>query len=172
MAMSISEQQDVLAARAGPACVQADKIMELLTEYGKAQALELAKGRQINPELVRRMKMLVNQEYRILTTCHKVEQVCQEILETCSSNANVSEDQLQPFISELMEFFTDVAEEVAAKKDNVNAILSEERASLQKFQDMHGPSRTRRDSPKGLLGQPQPHACSCPVPSLWPDVLS
>ena len=58
----MAESCDVLARRQQPLKVESPKIGQLLTEYGKFRVEELKKGKEIPPEMVRRMKLLVNQD--------------------------------------------------------------------------------------------------------------
>ena len=62
LARSMAQNCDVLARRQQPLQVEDLKITKILTDYGKFRFEELKKGKAIPPELIRRMKMLVNQD--------------------------------------------------------------------------------------------------------------
>ena len=135
--MADRAQQDVLALRAQKTCVETTEVVKLLTEYGKSCVAKAAEGRRVSPELVRRMKMLVNQEFRIMEYCAKFEAACADLLEGCGNQETVSDEQLQPSLTALTECLTDIADLSRERKDNIRAILEAERASLEEFAALH-----------------------------------
>ena len=71
LARSMAQNCDVLARRQQPLQVEDLKITKILTDYGKFRVEELKKGKAIPPELIRRMKMLVNQDLWSLVVTSK-----------------------------------------------------------------------------------------------------
>lgn len=63
LSQSMAQKCDVLARRQMPLHVEAPQVTKLLTDYGKSRVEELKNGKDITPELMRRMKMLVSQDW-------------------------------------------------------------------------------------------------------------
>eukprot|EP00435_Cladocopium_sp_Y103_P026404 s22_g6.t1 len=120
LARSTAQNCDVLARRQQPLQVEDLNITKLLTDYGRFRVEELKKGKDIPPELIRRMKMLA----------------IEEILAACAG-AEMSEAELEEMLSEVKEHFTDLSEFNQQRKDNMSFIVNEEKENLEKFRKLH-----------------------------------
>jgi len=133
----MAQSCDVLSRRQQPLQVESPKIGQLLTEYGKFRVEELKKGKEIPPEMVRRMKLLVNQEFRIVKQSRILKDVLDEILRACERAETVPEAELGEKLQDVQEYYTDLAESNQARKDNVSFILGAEQEHFQKFRKLY-----------------------------------
>ncbi|CAE7687162.1 unnamed protein product [Symbiodinium sp. CCMP2456] len=128
---------DVLSRRQKPLQVESAKIGEVLTEYGKFRVEELKKGKEIPPEMVRRMKLWLNQEFRIVKQSRNLKDVLHEILRACERAETVPEALLQEKLQDVQEYYTDLAEFNQERKDNVSCILGAEQEHFRKFRKLY-----------------------------------
>ncbi|CAE7687484.1 unnamed protein product [Symbiodinium sp. KB8] len=130
----MAESCDVLARRQQPLKVESPKIGQLLTEYGKFRVEELKKGKEIPPEMVRRMKLL---EFRIVKQSRILKDILDEILRACERAETVPEAELREKLQDVEEYYTDLAESNQERKDNVSCILGAEQEHFQKFRKLY-----------------------------------
>ena len=139
MAKAAEDQQvldssvDVLAVRQQRLATEADEKIRLLTEYGLARLRDCKSSRELNHQLIQRMKMLVTQEHRIFKTCNSLLETCRSICDLCAEGNTVSEEVLSPVIEDLNEFLSDLHHNMLQRSDNLNTILEAEREGLEKF---------------------------------------
>ena len=128
---------NLLACRQQPLNAENPQITLYLTEYGKSRVQELKDGQTIKPELVRRMKMLVNQEFRILDTCKKFTEACEDIIVSCDQSQTVPDNELQEMLAEVADYYSDLSDFKRQRQDNINVILEDEKEGLKRFQQLH-----------------------------------
>eukprot|EP00434_Breviolum_minutum_P043103 symbB.v1.2.038398.t1/scaffold5961.1/size22113/4 len=129
-------QSDVLSTRQVPVHVDRDDV-QYVSEYLKHKLATLGRGQTIPPQLVLQMKTLVNQEFRLLSTCKHFTEACQELLQACESNVALPDDVLFDHLEEVMHFCQDLQHVGQQRTENVKEIVLAERENLQAFRELH-----------------------------------
>jgi len=105
----------------------------LLTEYGRRRLAGCKDAGLSMDELTMRVKRLVNQEYRVLSTGKRIAKVWAEIEQRLQESDEVPTAELEEPLSGLMELFVDLQDDMSARKDNIDHILQGEREKVQAF---------------------------------------
>lgn len=80
---------------------------------------------------------LLHQEFRILDTCTKFNEACEEIVEACRSTDPVPDSLLSDMLEEVMDYCQTLQIFSQQRKSNVDAIIQMEKQNLEEFRRLH-----------------------------------
>ncbi|CAK9113253.1 unnamed protein product [Durusdinium trenchii] len=144
--MALQLPAHLLASRQEPLNVEDPNIPRLLVAFHKSHVEMLKPGFEIPPELVRRMKMLANQEFRIFHECKNFTKICEEIVAACNRSEVLPEHELSGMLAEVMDYFSDLRKLHQQRKDNINLLLQSDKDNLEKFRQAHWHVEVERDA--------------------------
>ena len=144
--MALQLPAHLLASRQEPLNVEDPNIPRLLVAFHKSHVEMLKPGFEIPPELVRRMKMLANQEFRIFHECKNFTKICEEIVAACNRSEVLPEHELSGMLAEVMDYFSDLQKLHQQRKDNINLLLQSDKDNLEKFRQAHWHVEVERDA--------------------------